>query len=299
MKFPRSIITVLNLGLLILLLYELSILFRPSAKNAIKPFFPDRHLAQRCATLFSKDAAKSHNTSKRLTPLYTNEYFLRLNENFGEYCKDFKQALFPKPVPISEEEREFPLAFLLTVYKDINQVARLMRLIYRQQNFYAIHIDKKSPLEFHYTVQEIAQCFGHNVGVVPLSESINWKYLINLTGQELPLKTNLELVLGLKMLNGSNIVPSTFKRRNLNRVPKVNLSFPVSKQYHIQISKNSQAVKYAAPTESLGVGGIKFLLTNSPRGNKKRIINPGTRFTFEPNSNTFSVRCNRLAATLR
>ncbi|VDL98650.1 unnamed protein product [Schistocephalus solidus] len=251
MKFTRSTITVLFLSLLIILLYELSILFRPCANKAKTPSFSDRHLAQRCATLFSKDAAKSHNKSKRLTPLYTNEYFLRLNGNFGEYCKDFKQALFPKPVPITEEERKFPLAFLLTVYKDINQVARLLRLIYRQQNFYAIHVDKKSPLEFHNAVQELAQCFGNNVGVVPLSESINvtwgdytvleqelvaarlllkmgkWKYLINLTGQELPLKTNLELVLGLKMLNGSNIVLSTFKWRFLHRIPKVNLSFPV------------------------------------------------------------------------
>nr|VZI07192.1 unnamed protein product [Spirometra erinaceieuropaei] len=211
-----------------------------------------KYLAQRCHMLFSDNASNIHNESKRLIPLETHEYFLSLNRYFGKNCKNFKQKLFPNEVPISDAERAFPLAFLLTVYKDINQVARLLRLIYRPQNFYVIHVDKKSPSMFYKAVEEIAKCFGNNVGVVSRNESINvtwgeytvleqelvaarlllkmgkWKYLINLTGQELPLKTNLELVLGLRMLNGSNLVSATIKRRNEWRIPKVNLSFPLT-----------------------------------------------------------------------
>ena len=34
----------------------------------------------------------------------------------------------------------------------------------------------------------------------------DWKYHINLAGQEFPLKTNLELVRILKAFNGSNLI---------------------------------------------------------------------------------------------
>ncbi|KAL7058366.1 hypothetical protein AAHC03_016952 [Spirometra sp. Aus1] len=109
--------------------------------------------------LFSDNTSNIHKESKRLIPLETHKYFLSLNRHLGRNCKNFKEKLFPEEVPISEAERAFPLAFLLTVYKDINQVARLLRLIYRPQNFYAIHVDKKSPLMFYKAVQEVAECF--------------------------------------------------------------------------------------------------------------------------------------------
>ncbi|KAL7057966.1 hypothetical protein AAHC03_016950 [Spirometra sp. Aus1] len=228
------------------------ILLPPRAPERETTLSSAKYLAQRCHILFSHNASNIHNEFKRLIALETHEYFLSLNGDLGRNCKKFKQKLFPKEVPISDAERAFPLAFLLTVYKDINQVARLLRLIYRPQNFYAIHVDKKSPLLFYKAVQEVAKCFGDNVGVIPRNESINvtwgdytvleqelvaarlllkmgkWKYLINLTGQELPLKTNLELVLGLKALNGSNIVRATIKRRREWRIPKFKLSFPLT-----------------------------------------------------------------------
>ncbi|KAL7054257.1 hypothetical protein AAHC03_026240 [Spirometra sp. Aus1] len=179
------------------------------------------------------------------------QYFLSLNKDSGKLCEAFKRDLFPTEVPITAEERDFPLGFILTVYKSINQVARLLRLIYRPQNFYVIHVDRKSPQEFYDAVQEIAKCFGVNVGVVPRTESVSvvwgdytvleqelvaarmllqmgkWKYFINLTGQELPLKTNLELVLALRMLNGSNIVEASLKNRLKFRIPRHRPSFPL------------------------------------------------------------------------
>ncbi|BHF58035.1 beta-1,3-galactosyl-O-glycosyl-glycoprotein beta-1,6-N-acetylglucosaminyltransferase activity [Sparganum proliferum] len=153
---------------------------------------------------------------------------------------------------ISDIEKEFAIGFTIAVFKDINQVARLLRIIYRPQNFYVFHVDRKSSNEFYRAVVEVQKCFGENVHVVPREESVNvrwftftvlelelisasklvhmgqWKYLINLTGQELPLRTNLELVLALRALNGSNLVEGTVRRRNSDRVPKVNLSFPVT-----------------------------------------------------------------------
>ncbi|VDN13637.1 unnamed protein product [Dibothriocephalus latus] len=153
---------------------------------------------------------------------------------------------------ISDVEKEFAIGFAIAVYKDINQVARLLRMIYRPQHFYVIHVDRKSSDQFYQAAVEVQKCFGKNVRVLPRRESVNvrwytfavleveliaaktllqmgnWKYFINLTGQEMPLRTNLELVLALKALNGSNLVEGTIKRRNRKRVPKVDLSFQVS-----------------------------------------------------------------------
>ncbi|VDL86365.1 unnamed protein product [Schistocephalus solidus] len=217
--------------------------------------FSETNKTNRCDFLFAKNSSNEHHEFKRLTPLYRVEYFLSLNKAAGQLCNAFKRDLFPTKVPITVQEMTFPLGFVLTVHKSISQVARLLRLIYRPQNVYVIHVDRKTSLEFYEAVQEIAKCFGTNAAVVPRNESINviwgdytvleqelvaarmllqmgkWKYFINLTGQELPLKTNLELVLALNMLNGSNIIDATLKHRFKFRMPRRRASFPVSSEF--------------------------------------------------------------------
>ncbi|VDM04678.1 unnamed protein product [Schistocephalus solidus] len=183
----------------------------------------------------------------------STDFFLALNiENGGENCRRFKQELYPGEPPVSIEEKEFPLAFALAVYRSINQVARLLRLIYRPHNAYVIHVDRKSSAVFYDAVVEVQRCFGSNVRVVPRDASVNviwgdytvleleliaagmllkmggWKYLINLTGQELPLKTNLELVRALSRLNGSNIISASLKHRYEYRIPKRKMNFSVT-----------------------------------------------------------------------
>ena len=49
--------------------------------------------------------------------------------------------------------------FSILFYKDLDQVVRLLRAIYRPQNYYCLHIDKKAPLELHDTVRSLARCF--------------------------------------------------------------------------------------------------------------------------------------------
>ena len=48
-----------------------------------------------------------------------------------------------------------------------------------------------------------------------------WKYFINLTGQEFPLRTNYELVRILKVFNGSNSLEGTRKRSGLGCEPLI------------------------------------------------------------------------------
>ena len=49
--------------------------------------------------------------------------------------------------------------FSIIFYKDLDQVVRLLRAIYRPQNYYCLHLDKKAPAELHDTVRSLARCF--------------------------------------------------------------------------------------------------------------------------------------------
>jgi hypothetical protein len=123
-------------------------------------------------------------------------------------------------------EKEFPLAFAILTYQHAEQIDRLLKLIWRPQNYYCIHIDSKSSDSFKKAIKSITNCFD-NVFIAKKSENMvwggfsilkselncmedldtpdkNWKYLIHMSGNEFPLKTNYELVKILKMYNGAN-----------------------------------------------------------------------------------------------
>jgi len=135
---------------------------------------------------------------------------------------------------LTELERDFPIAFSLLMYKDVEQAERLLRAIYRPQNFYCIHVDAKSDESIYSAVQGVASCF-ENVHVLATrvdvqwgyfsvlepellcmehlwNRSAAWRYFINLTGQEFPLRTNYELVRILQAYKGANDVEGTVKR---------------------------------------------------------------------------------------
>ncbi|KAK3105038.1 hypothetical protein FSP39_015825 [Pinctada imbricata] len=134
---------------------------------------------------------------------------------------------------LTDEELNFPLAYSILLYKDVSQFEILLRAIYRPQNFYCVHVDLKSEKNIYDAVSGIAGCFDN---VIMTSERFNvswgkysilepefscmkqllkykkWKYFINLTGQEYPLRTNAELVKILGAFNLANDVEGTVKR---------------------------------------------------------------------------------------
>ncbi|XP_048381291.1 beta-1,3-galactosyl-O-glycosyl-glycoprotein beta-1,6-N-acetylglucosaminyltransferase 3-like [Stegostoma tigrinum] len=145
-------------------------------------------------------------------------------------CSSFLRARKYITVPLSPEEENFPLAFSMVIHNGIEMFERLLRSIYAPQNVYCIHVDRKSPSQFHAAVQAIASCF-HNVFVAAKLESVTyaswarvqadlncmeelletpvpWRYFINMCGQDFPLKTNREIVHSLKAMNGSNVIES-------------------------------------------------------------------------------------------
>ncbi|XP_051732863.1 beta-1,3-galactosyl-O-glycosyl-glycoprotein beta-1,6-N-acetylglucosaminyltransferase 4-like [Ctenopharyngodon idella] len=130
----------------------------------------------------------------------------------------------------TEFEREFPLAYSLVVHQDAALVERLLRAIYMPHNIYCIHYDLKSSADFISAMKGLARCIPNvfiasklervqYAGISRLRADLNcmsdlldsevkWKYVINLCGQDFPLRTNAELVSDLKELKGRNMVES-------------------------------------------------------------------------------------------
>ncbi|XP_075061328.1 beta-1,3-galactosyl-O-glycosyl-glycoprotein beta-1,6-N-acetylglucosaminyltransferase 3-like [Mixophyes fleayi] len=154
-------------------------------------------------------------------------------------CKEFKKLKKYVMISLSEEERNYPIAYSMVVHDNIEMFKRLLRSIYTSQNIYCVHVDMKSQNTFHKAVRAIAACF-HNVFVASKLESVvyaswfrvqadlncmenllksnvGWKYLINTCGADFPLKTNAEIVNALQSLTGKNSmeseIPPPYKKR--------------------------------------------------------------------------------------
>lgn len=173
---------------------------------------------------------------------------------------------------LSLEEQEFPLAFTIKMHSSADQGEQLLRNIYRPHNVYCIYVDRKTIKQIFNIMQQLGRCFD-NVFVVEgrkrvtyasidlvhaelecmkilMRSNVKWKYYINLTGQEFPLKTNLEIVKILKTLNAANDVESyefpavlqyRFKykyTRYKNKMVKTNITHPPFR-YPINIRKGS------------------------------------------------------------
>ena len=75
--------------------------------------------------------------------------------------------------PLSSEEADFPLAFSIIMFRDVELFERLLRAIYRPHNFYCVHVDKKSASTVHRAVAAISSCFN-NVFVAPHAADVQW-----------------------------------------------------------------------------------------------------------------------------
>uniref|UniRef100_A0A3P9ILS7 Si:dkeyp-87d8.8 n=1 Tax=Oryzias latipes TaxID=8090 RepID=A0A3P9ILS7_ORYLA len=157
---------------------------------------------------------------------------------FTENCPSFIKIRGYDDVCISDQEKDFPLAYSLVVHKNAWMVERLLRATYSPVNVYCIHYDQKSTPQFTAAMEGLARCLP-NVFIASKRESVfyasisrlqadlnclhdlvesevKWKYVINLCGQDFPLKSNMELVSELRKLNGSNMLetsrPSNIKK---------------------------------------------------------------------------------------
>ena len=157
----------------------------------------------------------------------TNEYLHQASDNCTAFLNDYGFIT----ERLSEEELDFPIAFSILAHRDAEQVVRLLRAVYRPHNFHCVHIDVKAGRWLVEVLTSVVKCLtntfiaSQRVDVMPGSYSVitaellcliqlwryrTWRYFINLTGEDFPLKTNYELVKILKVYNGTDdILPPT------------------------------------------------------------------------------------------
>ncbi|XP_033758606.1 beta-1,3-galactosyl-O-glycosyl-glycoprotein beta-1,6-N-acetylglucosaminyltransferase-like [Pecten maximus] len=215
-----------------------------------------------CPLLFSGDQSEQKRAKTLMEhpkPPFPLSSYVEMTKD----CEKFKRQMHYITSSLTEEEENFPIAYSMIVFKELEQTERLLRAIYRPQNFYCIHIDSKSPNDFRDTLTGIAGCFD-NVFITNISVDVrwgtftvvepelicmkelwkykSWKYLINLTGQEFPLRSNAELVKILKVYNGANDLEGTVKRANTGRWAKAGSPpagiRPVKGSVHITVNRD-------------------------------------------------------------
>ncbi|KAK3589241.1 hypothetical protein CHS0354_008303 [Potamilus streckersoni] len=179
-----------------------------------------------CKKLFDGDYIEMNKTYKLLEtfkpkPITDTEYI-----SMTKSCDSFLEKRGYIMRSLSSVEETFPLAFSMLMYKDVYQAERLLRAIYRPQNIYCIHVDRKAARDVKDAMTSIASCFDNvfiasqlydvewgTISVLDaelscmrdlLDKHKSWKYFINLTGQEFPLRTNYELVKILLVYDGAN-----------------------------------------------------------------------------------------------
>uniref|UniRef100_A0A8C2YK57 Glucosaminyl (N-acetyl) transferase 2 (I blood group) n=1 Tax=Chinchilla lanigera TaxID=34839 RepID=A0A8C2YK57_CHILA len=144
-------------------------------------------------------------------------------------CPEYLAQSHYITAPLSQQEAEFPLAYIMVVHHQFDTFARLFRAIFMPQNIYCVHVDEKATAEFKGAVEQLLSCFPNAFlasrtepvvygGISRLQADLHclrdlvasevpWKYVINTCGQDFPLKTNREIVQYLKGFKGKNITP--------------------------------------------------------------------------------------------
>lgn len=164
--------------------------------------------------------------SRKRQNLLTEGFYLNATKDCSAYAE--KRGFMTET--LSEEEKDFPIAYSIVIHEKIEMFERLLRAVYAPQNVYCVHVDLKSSAEFQKAVEAIVSCFP-NVFVASKLEKvvyaswsrvqadlncmkdllnfpIHWRYMLNTCGTDFPIKTNGEMVKVLKALNGKNSMES-------------------------------------------------------------------------------------------
>ncbi|XP_055865306.1 beta-1,3-galactosyl-O-glycosyl-glycoprotein beta-1,6-N-acetylglucosaminyltransferase-like [Biomphalaria glabrata] len=214
-----------------------------------------------CSAIFSANEEKlkeAVNIAKASRGGLKSAFYL----NATQSCQDFQKSRGYVTSSLTSEEGNFPLAFSLILYADLEMAERLLRAVYRPQNVYCLHVDRKVSVNYLKAITAVAACFPNvfisskRVNVVwgkfsvlkaelicmeELWQYSSWKYFINLAGQEFPLRTNLELVRILKAFNGANSVSGRIKKndeRRWSNAPPLSGIQPVKGSVHIVVNRH-------------------------------------------------------------
>ncbi|XP_060791637.1 beta-1,3-galactosyl-O-glycosyl-glycoprotein beta-1,6-N-acetylglucosaminyltransferase 4 isoform X1 [Neoarius graeffei] len=236
-----------------------------------------------CLDIYDMDPVslgKTLELRKKVPPIPSDMSMVNANLD----CVQFLASKGYSKVKISDQERDFPLAFSLVVHKDAYMVERLLRAIYAPHNVYCIHYDLKSSMTFAEAMHGLTRCLP-NVFVASrletvqyggisrlradlnclsdlLNSHIRWRYVINLCGQDFPLRSNAEIVSDLKALKGMNVLettrPSTFKKQRFTFQFELKDS---QSRYHATPVKTNQKKQPPPHNIEIFVGSAYFVLS--------------------------------------
>ena len=201
-----------------------------------------------------------------------------IREDFTERnCSVILKDKFKVRTP-TLEEKEFPIAYTIQVYKGAALLERLLTAIYMPHNAYCIHIDRKSPEMFRRAVIKMTKCLPnvfvtrrvvnviyYHISILQaqlncmqelLNSKIQWKYLINLVGQDYPLYDNKEIVAALKGLHGNNVIQS-FQMPEDQKKHRHKYSYEFFKRFngfeHSAYSSHCKGPKLTLPPNNISI----------------------------------------------
>ncbi|XP_025709088.1 beta-1,3-galactosyl-O-glycosyl-glycoprotein beta-1,6-N-acetylglucosaminyltransferase 7 [Callorhinus ursinus] len=198
-------------------------------------------------------------------------------------CSRISQELHFITRPLSAEESSFSLAYIITIHKELARFVQLLRATYVPQNVYCIHVDEKAPKKYKTAMQTLVNCFENifisskratvaYTGFTRLQADINcmkdlvhskfqWNYVINLCGQDFPIKTNKEIIHYIRTKwNDKNITPGVVQPPNMNS--KTSESQPESTpEGNIYISPNKRFKDEPPHNLTIYFGSAYYVLT--------------------------------------
>ncbi|EDL06607.1 mCG2578 [Mus musculus] len=186
-------------------------------------FYPD----ELCSALFDGKKAAPQ-IAQFCKPPQNSEVPARLRTPGN--CSRLARGLHFITRPLSAEEGNFSLAYVIHAPRELVMFVRLLRAIYAPQNVYCIHSDENAPKKFKSAMQTFVDCFG-NIFLSSKTQKVahdnlrrlqaeidcmrdlvhspfQWHYVMNLCGQEFPIKTNKEIIYDIRTRwKGKNITP--------------------------------------------------------------------------------------------
>ncbi|CAD5232588.1 unnamed protein product [Bursaphelenchus xylophilus] len=194
-------------------------------------------------------------------------------------CSDIKRRRFFSPTPLSEAERRFPIAFVRLVYKDYFLQEMMLSVQYQPQNTYCYSIDYKAGMQFRDRMLQMASCFpnvlvsakqrivtsfGHQMYAAQLDcleliKDFEWKYVQLLQNDDIPLKTNLEMIKVLKLLNGANDVAT--RNFPFSRLPNASKWTLQNMNVFKDPARNVETLTGTSPTFNFSKSVVQVSLT--------------------------------------
>lgn len=142
------------------------------------------------------------------------------------------------------------IAYLILVHRYPNQFKRLFRAIYHPNNFYLIHVDKRSGVKLQTEIQDFLSGFpnasllksksilwgGYSLidvelrGIKELLKmGLKWEFFINLSGQDFPLKSQAHIQAFLNRNIGKDFIKvvnqNKFRFDTLSRIQNYAIEF--------------------------------------------------------------------------